>query len=175
MVAVNSSHEYVIKLKHNQTPSELRFGRILKQCIEDELPRYVGCIGKQIPFSHEYGFYIVDFYIGALKLGFEIDGGYHWGDKQINKDLKRDEFFLRNKNILLVHIPNSRLDSNRKRKSFKKELIEILKKRAKYCLNLKYKKLINKRCETGKAIRPEVSKIPPYKIKKMAECDHNKK
>lgn len=95
-------HEYVQKLRQNQTPSELRFKHLLSDLARETFPSL--SYFKQSPFRHDKGFYIVDFLLPHLKLGFELDGGYHF--KQIDKDLKRDYFFM-SKNIVLYHFPNS--------------------------------------------------------------------
>ena len=100
-----SGHEYVIRLKHAQTESELMFFKILQNCLVRHFPLLASHIQKQVPIRHDFGFYIIDFYIGLLRLGFEIDGGYHWQSDQLDKDLKRDTA-LSKRGIRLRHIPN---------------------------------------------------------------------
>jgi len=128
------SHKYVLHLKRNQTREELKFYRLLKRCILENFPHMQHCVGKQVPISHPRGFYILDFYIGTLRLAFEIDGKYHWNDKQLDKDLKRDSFLKYEKSIIVHHIPN--VDLNRSR--FKREL------------RLKVRKWIEDRIKTKK-------------------------
>ena len=123
------SHRFVLKLKRNQTPSELKFYKLLKECIAENFPELVGYVGKQVPISHPRGFYILDFYIGRIKIAFEIDGGYHWSDKQLGKDLKRDSFFEYKKNIKMHHIPNNDLKRGKRKKELKEKLIFWIKKR----------------------------------------------
>lgn len=123
------SHEWVLKLRRNQTKEELKFGRLLKKCLQENFPELQHCYGKQVPIRHDRGFYILDFYIGKLKLGFEIDGGYHWSDKQLDKDLKRDHVLSSEKSIIVHHIPNSAVRNNSSRRKLKPKLIEWIKKR----------------------------------------------
>jgi len=132
-----SDHRYVLKLKGNQTKEELKFGRILKKCLQENFPELQHCYGKQIPIRHPRGFYILDFYIGAIKLGFEIDGGYHWGDKQLDKDLKRDNFLKSEKSIILRHIPNIAVYNKKLKKELKKDLIKWIMHRKKMAKRIK--------------------------------------
>jgi len=101
------SHEYVIKLKHNQTKEEIIFFKILTQVLKSSFPYFVGCVGKQVPVTHRKGFFILDFYIAKIRTAFEIDGGYHWNSEQLDKDLRRDSILEKEKNIIALHFPNS--------------------------------------------------------------------
>ena len=125
------SHKWVLQAKRNQTKEELKFGRLLKTCLQENFPELQHCYGKQVPIRHPRGFYILDFYIGQIKLGFEIDGGYHWGSKQLDKDLKRDRFLAAEKSIVLCHIPNSAVINNKARKKLKPKLIKWITNRIK--------------------------------------------
>ena len=120
-----TAHEYTLRLKRNQTKEELKFYRILKKCVESNFPELTHGIGKQVPIRHPRGFYVLDFYIGSIKMAFEIDGGYHWKSKQLDKALKRDSFLEYYKNIKVLHLPNS--DINNKR--YKKRLILLITER----------------------------------------------
>lgn len=117
---------YARRMKNNPTQSELLFYKRLKKVLKEHYPYIRPYV--QHPFSHPRGWYIIDFYLGSIRLGFEIDGGYHWNNKQLDKDLERDSFFD-SKDIKLMHIPNTRIDNQRKRKSIENKLKEIIEKR----------------------------------------------
>lgn len=127
----DSQHPYVRELRRNQTPAERKFFKLLHQCLLDNFPDLYGGVGKQVLLRHDKGFYILDFYIGKIKLAFEIDGKYHWGDKQLDKDLKRDTFLENSKNIMMVHISNNRVLNKKKKKLLKEELIQLIDARKK--------------------------------------------
>ena len=101
-----TDHPYVIQNKCASTPAETEFKRLLLRHLRKYFPEYYGSVSTQVPFKHPRGFYIVDFYIGPLKLAFEIDGGYHWGSSQLDKDLARDHFLNTEHFILVKHIAN---------------------------------------------------------------------
>lgn len=99
-------HPYVTELKHAQTKAEIRFFHILQRVIKEFYPDYRDSVQKQVPIRHSKGFFIIDFYIGALQIGFEIDGGYHWQSHQLDQDLRRDEILHKEKHIKLYHFGN---------------------------------------------------------------------
>ena len=49
---------------------------------------------------------IVDFYICNKKIVCELDGGYHAGREQVNKDNYRDYWLRKNKGIKVIRIAN---------------------------------------------------------------------
>ncbi len=55
--------------------------------------------------------YIVDFYCAKAKLVIEIDGGGHYTDEQIRKDLLRSKD-LENMNLTVISICNLDIDRN---------------------------------------------------------------
>ena len=122
-------HRFVQELKLNQTKEEIKFFHLLQRCLIENFPELQHHIDKQVPIEHSRGFYILDFYIGSLKLCFEIDGGYHWSDKQLDKDLKRDHFLISEKSIIVYHIPNSAVATNKSRRKLKPKLIEWIRRR----------------------------------------------
>jgi len=73
--------------------------------------------GKKISYKFQKGFYtikgkhkgyhcIVDFYIPALHLAIEIDGGYHLSDKQKRKDTFKDKWLLKRRMVRMLRIKN---------------------------------------------------------------------
>jgi very-short-patch-repair endonuclease len=121
-------HRYRIELLHRQTEAEKYFWKqILQPCLCESFPDHQHAVTKQHAIPHHKGFYIIDFYIGKLKVGFEIDGGYHWKDTQLNKDLHRDEFLRTEHGVCIYHFPNSRVLEEPA--SVKEELIKILRQR----------------------------------------------
>ena len=124
-----SRHKYRNALKCNQTISEIQFWKILQNCLLKHYPGLANHVMKQAPIKHDKGFYILDFYIGSLRLAFEIDGGYHWQSKQLNKDLKRDTFLTNERRIIVHHIPNSALETGRGRNELHNNLLRWIEKR----------------------------------------------
>ena len=112
-------------MKQKPTKAELDFNFRLKKVLI-KYP-YLKKENQKV-FKHHYGWYILDVYIGSLRLGFEIDGGYHWNSKQLDRDLKRDSFFD-SQDIKLIHFPNSKLNSSGKRKHIEYEIELIIEKR----------------------------------------------
>ena len=132
---------YAFRMRQHPTKEEISFIKRIKKVLKEKYP-YLH-IKQQAVFQHPFGYYIVDSYLPQLRLGFEIDGGYHWNSKQLDKDLKRDYFFDSN-DVLLIHIPNSKLNNQRKRKGIEIFIEKIIEKRigeVRQKAPLKYKKL----------------------------------
>jgi len=72
------------KLRKEQTKEELIFWAHVKD------RRFQG-----LKFRRQYsiGNYIADFYCPELKLVVEIDGGQHYEDENIQKDISRSQYF----------------------------------------------------------------------------------
>lgn len=106
-------HRFVKENKLNPTMEEVKFLQAFKQTktyrrlSPEERQK---CF--QYPIPHDKGFYILDFYIDYLLLGFEIDGGYHLNT--IDYDLKRKSF-LKTLGIKIISFTNDKINSlNRK-------------------------------------------------------------
>ena len=139
-------HKYVRELKQNQTKAERKFKRFLLRCLKDNFPTLGFC--TQVPIRHDRGFYILDFYIGRLKMAFEIDGEYHWQSNQLDKDLKRDAFLQKERYIKVYHIPNKDiLRGGKRHKALQENLIIWIKNRIETCEWIKRKKMANVRLE----------------------------
>ena len=148
----NHAHPYRKQLVNNQTKSELKFWRLLQAVLKEHFPHMQHNVMKQATINHPRGFYILDFYIGKLKVAFEIDGGYHWGSKQLDKDLKRDSFLTYEKGIKVYHIPNNDLKYSKRKRALKERLIKILHKRTKIFKRKQQKKILYS--NTGSQYKP---------------------
>ena len=120
------NHPYVLKQKKTPTKAERRFLKFLKAIFKEYFPNYHSWIKTQVPLRHNRGFYILDFLIENINLAFEIDGGYHWRDKQIDKDIQRDEYLNSKYSIFVKHIGNRDVVSNGKRKDVLRNDITLL-------------------------------------------------
>lgn len=87
--------------KLNQTPAEIRYGKILQ---EIEARHHFRC---QQPL---YG-YIIDFYAPAFLLAIEVDGGYHNAPEQMAYDAKRTRK-LNDKGISVLRFTNEEVLSD---------------------------------------------------------------
>lgn len=92
-------HKRKNKLLARQTPSEKKFALIL-----DSLGiRYMAQKG----FIAGNNFCIVDFYLPEFKTCIEIDGGYHYIDKQVVRDKNRDYYLNKQRKFGVIHIDNN--------------------------------------------------------------------
>lgn len=97
-------------LLKRQTKSEIDFAKLL-----DSLNiKYIAQKG----FIVGNNFCIVDFYIPDYKTCVELDGGYHYEDTQIKRDLNRDFYLNKQRGFGVLHInndslPNLKIDSLR--------------------------------------------------------------
>jgi len=138
-------HKYVKELKQHQTKAERKFFKLLLRCLRDNFPELPPGAGVQVPIRHSRGFYVLDFYIGCIKLAFEIDGGYHWQNNQLDRDLKRDATLQKEKHIRVYHIPNrDALASGARRKILEQKLIVWIKNRIETREWVKRRKLASK-------------------------------
>lgn len=94
----NVADNYADKLRKNPTKAEKQFIKILKEL-------QIAFVFQQPISPDNKKFFIMDFYIPAKKVCFEIDGGYHSTEAQIKKDIKRTKL-LEKSGIKVVRIPN---------------------------------------------------------------------
>lgn len=70
------------------------------------------CIPQKVLFSSS-SFYILDFYIPSLKIGFEIDGLHHYFNyEQLSYDNFRDDELLDRYEVKIIRIKNPELDND---------------------------------------------------------------
>jgi len=139
-----SNHPFVREQKLNQTKAEIKFKRIILQVLRTNFPVYRHSLNTQVRFNHPRGFYIVDFYIGQLKVAFEIDGGYHWNSNQIDRDLKRDHFLNTQHRIVIKHIPNNDiLKGGRRKKKMIQDVIQLIGRRISTRMGLLQPRAVN--------------------------------
>lgn len=68
------------------------------------------CIPQKVLFSSN-SFYIIDFFIPSLNVGFEIDGLHHYfNDDQLSYDKSRDNELMQRYNVNIIRIRNPDLD-----------------------------------------------------------------
>ena len=90
------------QLRNRQTDYEARLWQILRDRRFSNF-KFV----RQCPI----GKYIVDFCCRQKKLIIELDGGQHYGDRNIKHDEERDKY-LDARGYKLVRIANNELDKN---------------------------------------------------------------
>ena len=61
--------------------------------------------GRKFRRQHSVGFFILDFYCPAEKLGIELDGKHHYTREGIRKDLRK-ELFLKKHSIRVLRFEN---------------------------------------------------------------------
>jgi very-short-patch-repair endonuclease len=67
--------------------------------------------GQKFRRQHPIGRFILDFYCHALKLGIEIDGGYHQGFMQKEYDKERTDL-LETEEITVIRFENQDITDN---------------------------------------------------------------
>lgn len=85
-------------LREKATISELTVKRLLDEINE----RYI----FQKSFIKGNFYCIVDFYLPKRKLCLEVDGGYHFSDKQRKKDYIRDKYLKVDRGFKVLRISN---------------------------------------------------------------------
>ena len=86
------------ELLNRQTPSELKFAKMLQEHEIAFIPQKAFC-SKGMSC-------IVDFYLPKYKLCVEIDGPYHFEDDQFEKDQHRDRYLTFTRRLGVLRIPN---------------------------------------------------------------------
>ena len=90
-------------LLKRQTRSEIEFAKLL-----DSLKiKYIAQKG----FIVGNNFCIVDFYAPEYKTCIELDGGYHYEESQIKRDLNRDFYLNIQRGFGVLHINNDTLSN----------------------------------------------------------------
>ena len=84
------------KLRNKSTPAEVK---LWKHISNRKLQ------GRKFRRQHSVGFFILDFYCPAEKLGIELDGAHHYTQEGILKDLKK-ESFLKKHSIRVLRFEN---------------------------------------------------------------------
>jgi very-short-patch-repair endonuclease len=86
MVRIHNIHLSIDKrkfLRKNSTPQEILLWSRIKN----------SQLGVKFRRQHGIGAYVTDFYCPAKKLVVEIDGSQHYGDKSIEYDTERSNYF----------------------------------------------------------------------------------
>lgn len=121
-------HRFVKQLKKRPTEAEMVF----KDCLISA-PMYNRRLLRsdkkrifQYPIPVSNSFYILDFFIESLSLGFEINGGIHNTTKGIEKDSRRRQQLEDEWGISVVDLDNQYVLANGRDKSFIKWLSAII-------------------------------------------------
>lgn len=88
-------------LLKKQTKSEIEFARLLDVLGINYIAQKGFIVGNN--------FCIVDFYLPSYKTCVEIDGGYHYEESQIKRDLNRDFYLNKQRGFGVLHIDNDSL------------------------------------------------------------------
>lgn len=83
------------------TPAEKRFSEILSNL---KIDNYF-----QHPLNIGSSFYILDFYVPRINLGFEIDGKDHYTNQKIEKDLFRESMIWEYHGIKIYRWSNKKV------------------------------------------------------------------
>lgn len=81
-----AGRRYSKELAHRATPAERRF--------KIKLLAFNFGFSFQKPISDKRVLYITDFFVPVFNLDIELDGGYHNTPRQIEKDKRRDAWFI---------------------------------------------------------------------------------
>ena len=140
-------HEFVIENKNNPTPQEVKFLNYINDFLRINKIAYYP--SPQYAIKHQNGFYIIDLFFPALRIGFEVDGAVHWRSKQVDYDIKRKEYLEEYFGIKLYSIPNSLVDDPEKFMKFQSEHLLNIFDTAKRRLKIvkKQKKWLKKKRE----------------------------
>ena len=86
-----------------ETPTE----KALWQCLRGRR-----CLNLKFRRQHPVGAFVVDFYCEERKVAIEIDGGYHFGPEQHNRDAER-QTLLEARGIRFIRVPVDLVEQDR--------------------------------------------------------------
>ncbi len=101
------NESYNPKLRQNSRNLRKNMTRQEKHLWYDFLKNLPITVNRQKIFEN----YIVDFYCAEYKLVIELDGSQHFEDENIQRDMKRDEYFKSN-GIKVLRYSNLDIDKN---------------------------------------------------------------
>ena len=102
MLTFKEKQKTLFKRKDNLIKNATKSELIFKELLDNNNIYYM----FQKGFIQGKNYVIVDFYLPKLKLCIELDGGYHETEKQIKRDLNKDNYLINERKFKVLRIKN---------------------------------------------------------------------